>query len=338
MTDSDALVFLSREPLNAELRPERIRGAITPPGQHYIRDHFAIPSPPAHLAIGGLVANPLRFSVDDLRALPSRSLLVTLECAGNGRAYLEPPAPGEQWHLGAVGTAEWTGVPLRVLLERVKPRREVIEVLFTGADRGAPKDLGREIMFERSLPIADAMSDDVLVAYAMNGAPLRPEHGAPLRLVVPGWYGVASVKWLDRIRLMDRPFDGFFQKDRYVIDGEPLRSIAPRALITEPADGASQPRRPLVVRGKAWTGRSRIDLVEVSSDSGYSWHPASLGPEVSSHAWRDWTITIEPGERSELSILAFATTAEGEQQPTKQVWNKLGYANNAARPMRVIIG
>ena len=168
MTDSDALVFLSHEPLNAELRPDRIRGAITPPGQHYIRDHFAIPSPPAYLAIGGLVANPLRFSVDDLRALPSRSLLVTLECAGNGRAYLEPPAPGEQWHLGAVGTADWTGVPLRVLLERVKPRREAIEVLFTGADLGVPKDLGREIMFERSLPIADAMSDDVLVAYAMN--------------------------------------------------------------------------------------------------------------------------------------------------------------------------
>ncbi len=334
---SDDLVYLTREPLNAEVRPERIAGIITPAGQHYVRDHFPIPAAPDHVEVGGLVDAPLRLSLTELRAMPSRALTVTLECAGNGRAYLDPPAPGEQWHLGAVGTAEWTGVPLRAVLERARPRREAVEVLFAGADRGTPKDAGREIAFERSLPIADALSAGPLLAYAMNGETLPPEHGAPLRLVVPGWYGVASVKWLARIEVIDRAFDGFYQKERYVIDGKPLRTIAPRAIITSPGDGARLPRVPFVVRGLAWTGRSAIESVEVSSDGGYSWHPAALHETVSPYAWRGWSITIDPGDRAELAILGYASTAEGEQQPTKAVRNSLGYANNAARPVRVTI-
>jgi DMSO/TMAO reductase YedYZ molybdopterin-dependent catalytic subunit len=335
---SDDLVYLSREPLNAEVRPERITGAITPAGRHYVRDHFAIPTtPPDHLAIDGLVEAPTRLGIADLRAMPARTLTVTLECAGNGRAFLDPPAPGEQWRLGAVGTSEWTGVPLRAVLERARPRKEAIEMLFVGADRGTPKDLGREIAFERSLPIADAMSVGPLLAYAMNGAPLPPEHGAPLRLVMPTWYGMASVKWLAQIRAIDRAFDGFFQKDRYVIGTAPLRTIAPRALITSPADGARVPRAPFTVRGRAWTGRSSIDLVKVSADGGYSWHPATLEPAPSAHGWRGWSITVDPGEQNELWVVAYASTAEGEQQPLRQVSNPLGYSNNAARPVHVSI-
>jgi DMSO/TMAO reductase YedYZ molybdopterin-dependent catalytic subunit len=334
---SDDLVYVTREPLNAEVRPERITGTITPVGQHYVRDHFPIPTPPDHINVDGLVASPLRLSLAELRAMPARTLTVTLECAGNGRAFLDPPAPGEQWHLGAVGTAEWTGVPLRVVLERARPRKEAVEILFAGADRGTPKDLGRDIAFERSTPIADAMSDAPLLAYAMNGTPLAPEHGAPLRLVMPGWYGMASVKWLVNIRAIDRAFDGFFQKARYVIGDTPLRAIAPRAIITSPADGARLPRGPLVVRGRAWTGRSSIDRVEVSADGGYSWHPAALEPAMSPYAWRGWSITLDPGDRSELSSVAYATTAEGEQQPTTQRRDPLGYCNNAAQPVRVAI-
>jgi DMSO/TMAO reductase YedYZ molybdopterin-dependent catalytic subunit len=334
---SDDLVYLGREPLNAELRPERITSLITPAGQHYIRDHFAVPTPPDHLEIAGLVDAPARISLSELRAMPSRGLTVTLECAGNGRAYLEPPAPGEQWHLGAVGTAEWTGVPLSAVLERARPRRDAVEVLFRGADHGTPKDVGREIPFERSLPIADALADGPLLAYAMNGEAMPPEHGAPLRLIVPGWYGMASVKWLARIEVIGRAFDGFFQKDRYVIDGTPLRTIAPRAVVTSPGDGARLPRAPFVVRGMAWTGRSAIDSVEVSADGGFSWHPAVLHEPVSPYAWRGWSITIDPGDRADLSVLAYASTAEGEQQPTKNVRTALGYANNAARPVRVTI-
>lgn len=335
---SDDLVYVTREPLNAELRPERITGTITPAGMHYVRDHFTIPAPPDHLEIGGLVESPMALTLADLRAMPARTLTVTLECAGNGRAFLDPPAPGEQWRLGAVGTAEWTGVPLRAVLDRARPKKEATELLFAGADRGTPKDLGREISFERSLPIADAMSDGPLLAYAMNGAPLPPEHGAPLRLVMPGWYGVASVKWLAQIRAIDRAFDGFFQKQRYVIGTTPLRTMAPRALITSPADGARLPRASFTVRGRAWTGRSSIDRVEVSSDGGYSWHPAALEPAASPYAWRGWSITLDPGDRTELSVLAYASTAEGEQQPLTQNRNPLGYSNNAARPIRVVIG
>lgn len=334
---SDDLIYLGREPLNAELRPERITELITPAGQHYVRDHFAIPAAPDHLEIDGLVEAPTRLALADLQAMPARTLTVTLECAGNGRAFLDPPAPGEQWRLGAVGTAEWTGVPLRTVLERARPRTETIELLFVGADRGTPKDAGREIAFERSMPIADAMSDGPLLAYAMNGAPLAPEHGAPLRLVVPGWYGMASVKWLAHIRAIARAFGGFYQRDRYIIDGRPLRAIAPRALITSPADGARLPRRPFVVRGRAWSGRSAVESVEVSSDGGYGWHPAALEAPVSPFAWRAWSITIDPGERRELAVLAYASTADGEQQPLAQVRNDLGYANNAARPIRVVL-
>ncbi len=337
MAEKDDLVYLTRDPLNAEVRLERVRELITPAGQHYVRGHFPIPVPPADLEVGGAVDQGRRFTLDELRSLPSRTLVVTLECAGNGRRFLDPPAPGEQWGLGAVGTAEWAGVPLRAVLERVRPRRDAVEVLFVGADRGVPAGLSSTIRFERSLPLADAMSEDVILAYTMNGAPLPIEHGAPLRLVVPGWYGMASVKWLTGISVLTEPFGGFFQKDRYVSDGRPLRTIAPRAVITEPADGARVPPSTLVVRGRAWSGRAPIESVEVSSDNGYSWHPATLGAARSPYAWREWTTRIEPGDRNDLVILAYAVTADGEQQPTTQVRDALGYANNAAQPVRVRI-
>jgi DMSO/TMAO reductase YedYZ molybdopterin-dependent catalytic subunit len=338
MADTGDLVYLSRDPLNAEVRLERVHGALTPRGQHYVRDHFAIPDAPDHVEVDGAVESPLRIAVDELRAMAAQRISVTLECAGNGRAYLDPPAPGEQWHLGAVGTAEWRGVPLRAVLERARPTREAVEVLFVGADHGMQRDVGRDIAFERSLPLPDALADGPLLAYAMNGEPLSPEHGAPLRLVVPRWYGMASVKWLAHIRLLTKPFDGFFQKDRYVIDGRPLREIAPRAVITTPADGAHVPREPFTVRGLAWSGRAPIESVEVSSDGGYSWHPARLEEVTSRVAWRRWSITIDPGDRADVSIIAYAVTADGEQQPLRQARTALGYANNAARPIRVFIG
>ena len=331
----DELVYVSREPLNAETRLDRQQGLITSNREHYIRDHFAIPLAPAELVVDGAVEMPLVLTVAGLRAMSSKTIAVTLECAGNGRAFLDPSAPGEQWRLGAVSTAEWTGVALRDVLATASPRASAVEVLFVGADSGSPAGLGREISYERSLPLADALRDDVLLAYAMNGEPLPPEHGAPLRLVVPGWYGMASVKWLARIRLIERAFDGFYQKDRYVIDGQPLRDIAPRAVITEPADGARLSRSRIVVRGRAWSGHAPVDSVEVSSDGGFSWHPAELGPEISPYAWREWTTSVEPGVRTDISILAYAVDTDGEQQPIAQRRTDLGYMNNAAQPIMV---
>jgi DMSO/TMAO reductase YedYZ molybdopterin-dependent catalytic subunit len=333
--NDDDLVYLGRDPLNAETRLDRQQGPITPNSRHYIRDHFAIPPAPAELVVDGAVDTPMRLGIAELRAMPSRSLAVTLECAGNGRAFLQPAAPGEQWGLGAVSTAEWTGVALRDVLAAASPRATAVEVLFAGADRGTPKDVGREIAFERSLPLADALRDEVLLAYAMNGEPLPPEHGAPLRLVVPGWYGMASVKWLARVSLIERAFDGFYQKHRYVIGHQPLREMAPRAVITEPVDGARVPRAPIAVRGRAWSGHAPIDSVEVSSDGGFSWHPAKVTAALSPYSWCEWTITIEPGLRTDIAILAYAVDAHGEVQPIKPRQTALGYMNNAAQPIHV---
>jgi DMSO/TMAO reductase YedYZ molybdopterin-dependent catalytic subunit len=334
---ADELVYLSREPLNAETPLERQVGVITPAARHYVRDHFAIPQAPERLAIDGAVRTPLQLDVDEIRSLPPRSLVVTLECAGNGRAFIEPPVSGEQWRTGAVGTAEWTGASLRTILEMAGPLATAVEVLCVGADAGVPADVGSRIRYERSLPIADAVRDDILVAYAMNGADLPPAHGAPLRLVVPGWYGMASVKWLARLRLLERKFEGFFQVNRYVIGDRPLREIAARALITWPHDGERLAARPFVARGYAWSGGGDLARVEISADGGKSWRDAALGGALSRYAWRQWDAEVTPRTGGRLLLLARAVTADGATQPLDEVRNALGYANNAARPVRIEI-
>jgi DMSO/TMAO reductase YedYZ molybdopterin-dependent catalytic subunit len=342
MTETDRMnagepIYLTREPVNAETPLDRQVGAITPASRHYIRDHFAIPPAPERLAIDGAVRAPLQLTLDDIRALPSRSVVVTLECAGNGRAFLDPPVPGEQWRTGAVGTAEWTGAPLRTVLEMAGPLSSAVDVLCVGADAGTPAGVGARIAYERSLPIADASRDDVLLAYAMNGDALPPEHGAPLRLIVPGWYGMASVKWLAHLRLLDRSFEGFFQTKRYVVGERPLREIAVRALIVWPGEGDRLAARPFVTRGYAWSGRGDLARVELSDDGGRTWRDATLGTALSPYAWRPWHATVAPGARGQLMLLARAVTGTGTTQPLEQARNALGYENNAVRPVRIEI-
>ena len=332
---ADDLVYLSRDPLNAETPLERQVGVITPASRHYVRDHFAIPAGPDRLAIDGAVRTPLELDVDQIRSMPPRSLVVTLECAGNGRAFLDPPVAGEQWRTGAVGTAEWTGTPLRAVLQMAEPLSSAVEVLCIGADTGTPADVGKRIAYERSLPIADALRDDVLLAYAMNGNDLPPEHGAPLRLVVPGWYGMASVKWLARLRLLERRFDGFFQTDRYVVGDRPLREIAARALISWPRDGERLAKRPFVARGYAWSGRGDLARVEVSTDGGGSWQDATLSDGTGRYAWRQWHAAVSPRASGQLVLVARAVTNAGTTQPLDEVRNERGYENNAARPVLV---
>jgi DMSO/TMAO reductase YedYZ molybdopterin-dependent catalytic subunit len=270
---------------------------------------------------------------DEVRTLPTRTLMVTLECAGNGRKFLEPPTPGEQWGLGAVGTAEWTGAALHSVLDHAW-LPTAVEVLFRGADEGTPKDLGRRIAYERSLPIDIASGDDILVAYAMNGEPIPPEHGGPLRLVVPGWYGMASVKWLAEIRMVDRPFEGFFQKARYVIDGRPLRGIEPRALIVSPGDGADGSGS-LEVRGYAWSGRAPVERIDLS-DKGVFLASKTVPANAPPFAWHEFLfrVSLAPGEHV---LVARATDSAGNTQPPAPPWNSLGYANNAVRPIRILV-
>jgi DMSO/TMAO reductase YedYZ molybdopterin-dependent catalytic subunit len=329
----DERVILTREPLNAETRLDRQEGPITPTRHHYVRSHFSFPPAPGAVAIGGAVRAGRTISLDDLRAYPARTAAVTLECAGNGRSFMRPPAPGEQWALGAVSTAEWTGVTLRTLLEPSGLSSAAVEIRFRGADGGPVKDAGGEIAFERSLPLSRALADDVLVAYAMNGAPIPAEHGAPIRLIVPGWYGMASVKWLAEIEVLEQPFRGFYQAARYVIGDAPIRAIKPRAVITAPlgeiAAGVT------TVHGYAWSGQGSIVRVDLSTDGGASWLEARLGPETAPAAWREWRCDWTAGAGAH-DLLARATDATGEAQPLSQRANPLGYLNNAAQPVRVV--
>jgi DMSO/TMAO reductase YedYZ molybdopterin-dependent catalytic subunit len=327
------LLVLSEEPLNAETKLNEKTPVITPAGRHYVRTHFSIPTGPRSIVIAGAGMGSATISVDEIRALRPRSMVVTLECAGNGRRFLDPKVPGEQWGLGAVGTATWTGASLRDVLDRVAIPTGTAEVLFRGADEGVPNDLRRRIPYERSLPIDIALGDDILLAYAMNEEPIPPEHGGPLRLIVPSWYGMASVKWLAEIRMLDRPFDGFFQKDRYVIDDRPLRRIEPRAVIAWPADGA-EVSGPLEVRGYAWSGHAPIERVEISESGGKQLGSATLRTDATPYAWREFAfrLSVEPGDHV---LVARAIDRKGNTQPLEPRWTGLGYANNAVRPTRI---
>ena len=327
------LLVLSEEPLNAETKLDDLSGAVLPAGRHYVRTHFAIPTGPRELSITGAVRKSRSVSLDAVRMLPSRTFAVTLECAGNGRKFMEPPVPGEQWGLGAVGTAQWTGAPLHSVVEG-EWLPSAVDVVFRGADKGTPKDLGRRIAYERSLPIDLARGNDILVAYAMNGQPIPPEHGGPLRLIVPGWYGMASVKWLAEVRVLDGPFEGFFQKDRYVIEGAPLRGIEPRAVITSPVDGADLSRGSVEIRGYAWSGRAPLDRVEVSADGKEPLAKMTAPSDANHFAWQEFAfeISLDPGEHT---LVARAFDRDDNSQPLSPRWNALGYANNAVRPTRV---
>ncbi len=331
------LVVLSRDPLNAETPLVRQLGTITPVAQHYVRSHFAAPAAPRSIAFDGRVERPFAIAPDELRSLPARSLVVTLEGAGNGRSFLDPPAPGEQWGLGAVGTAEWTGVPLSELLTRAGLLPDAKEIVFRGADQGEPEGLGRAIAFERSLTVEQAARGDALLAYAMNGQPLTPDHGAPVRLVVPNAYGMASVKWLKQVSVVANEFAGFFQRERYVIDGKPLGPIEPRAVVVEPAEDARLDLGENLIRGYAWSGREAIAGVDVSTDGGRTWRAAKLAPAISAFAWREWHYQWD-ALRGEATIVAIAVTRMGQRQPLGAVRNDLGYSNTGAQPVRVKVG
>lgn len=338
---------------NHALPLEALRWPVTPPGLHYVLVHYDIPAvdPAAwRLQIGGRVARPRSLSLAQLRALPAVTRAVTLECAGNGRALLEPRPISQPWLTEAVGTAEWTGVPLARLLDDAGLGDDVVELLFSGLDRGVED--GVEQRYERSLPLADARAGDVLLAYAMNGAPLPPQHGFPLRLVVPGWYGMAHVKWLGAITALTEPFAGYQQAVGYRLyasedeaaegGGAPVTRIAPRSLTIPPGIPDFLTRERVlgagrcVLAGRAWSGRAPIARVEVSADGGERWSDAALDPPLGPHAWRGWTWAWDatPGD---WTLCSRATDAAGATQPLTPVWNVKGYVNNAVERIPVTV-
>jgi DMSO/TMAO reductase YedYZ molybdopterin-dependent catalytic subunit len=330
---------------------EALREAVTPIGLHYLLIHYDIPQVDvAHwrLDVDGRVGTQLSLDLDELRALPSHEVVATMECAGNGRARLAPRPVSQPWLLEAVGTGRWRGVRLRDLLDRAGVEPGTAEVLFTGLDRGIEN--GEEQFFQRSLSLADAGHADVLLAYELNGVPLPPQHGFPLRLLVPGWYGMTNVKWLSRITLIEEPFTGYQQARGYRLrqtdedDGEPLSRMFPRALMVPPGipDFMTRERTvhtgALTIEGRAWSGHAAVTAVEVSTDDGATWHEARLDPpEHGEWAWRRWSYdwsAVEPGRH----VLACRARDEaGNAQAAEPRWNVGGYANNEVQRVTVTV-
>ncbi|GAA3387704.1 sulfite oxidase [Streptomyces roseoviridis] len=336
---------------NHGLPLEALRYDVTPPGLHYVLVHYDIPAAGAddwRLTVGGRVGRPLSLDPAALRARPAVTRRVTLECAGNGRARLVPRPVSQPWLVEAVGTADWTGVPLAALLAEAGVGEGAAEVVFTGADHGVER--GVEQDYQRALPLSLAADParDVLVAYAMNGAPLPPQHGFPLRLVVPGWYGMASVKWLRDITVTDTPFTGFQQTAayRYRQDpdepGTPVDVIKPRALMIPPGfpDFMSRARvvrpGPVPLAGRAWSGHGPVVRVELSTDGEETWTDTEVSPDPAGPwAWAAWhtTWTAAPG-RYRLSVRA--TDAAGHTQPLTAPWNRGGFGNNLVHRVEVV--
>ena len=340
------LVVHRAHPLNCETSvPALIGGVVMPNARFYVRNHFQIPDLDAatwRLDVDGLVDRPLRLSLADLEHLPSSTLAVTLECAGNGRSFMEPPTPGEQWRLGAVSTAEWTGVPLTEVLDRAGPRPGARTVVFRGADRGAVEGEPGTTRFERGLSLDDVRDCEALLAYAMNGEPLPVAHGFPVRLIVPSWYAVASVKWLTEIEVTDRPFAGYYQEARYQyewerdggVEREPVRLQQVRALVTQPRPGDAITGGELVVRGVAWSGAAPVARVEVSVGNN-PWQQATLVGDRRRHSWRWWELIVPVEGTGPTTVRARATDLAGRTQPDEPVWNRLGYGGNAVQQIEV---
>jgi len=324
---------LRDDPLNCEVRLSRlVEGQVTPNDRFYVRSHFPVPAIDAdrwRLEVHGLVRTPLGLSLDDLKQMPSRTRAVTLECAGNGRSFFSPAIEGEPWSLGAVSTAEWTGVLLSDILGMAALDPGATELIFRGAEG-----------FERSLELEAAHATPVLLVYAMNGQPLPADHGFPLRAIVPGWYAVASVKWLTEIELTDRPFEGFFQTQRYVYEwtggAEPVTRQKVRSVITQPAEGETLRPGDLTIRGLAWSGSAPVTRVQVRLGNG-AWKDAELN-EAQPYAWRAWELTTTVERSGVLAIRSRATDASGETQPDHAQWNRLGYGNNSIQKVTVRIG
>jgi DMSO/TMAO reductase YedYZ molybdopterin-dependent catalytic subunit len=328
---------------------EALRYPITPTGLHYLLIHYDIPAVNTdgwRLKISGQVAKPLELTLEEIKKRPRRTIPVTMECAGNGRALLAPRRISQPWLLEAIGNAEWTGTPLRSILQEAGVSADAAEIVFTALDQGVEGDQVQH--YQRSLTVDEAIRDEVLLVYEMNGEPLPPQHGYPLRLLKPGWYGMASVKWLDRIEAVAEPFQGYqmVRAYRYAQSaedpGEVVDVIRPRALMIPPGipDFMTRDRLvdagPVTLTGKAWAGHSGVSRVEVSVEGGATWFEAQLGESGSPHAWKTWTFgwNATPGA---YMLHVRASDVHGNVQPAVQQWNFGGYGNNGVQRVKVVV-
>jgi DMSO/TMAO reductase YedYZ molybdopterin-dependent catalytic subunit len=350
---SGGLIIRQKEPNNLETPFDEVDSFLTPMELFYIRSHF--PTPKLEIAsyqlhVDGAVRNPFSLSYNELRDMPSETRVATLECAGNSRVFLVPQAEGAQWELGAVGNAEWTGVPLGALLERAGMEEDACEVVLEGADQGTPKEPPippGPISYARSLPRDKAIQREVLIAYQMNGRDLPRDHGYPVRAIVPGHYGMASVKWLTRIHAVREPFRGYWQTSDYGywdhLDGKPVRrALAEMKLKSEIARprvyetlGANEV---YTIFGAAWAGETEVTEIAVSTDGGQTWAKAEFLDPAQRHAWRRWKFDwLTPKKLGQYTLLARAKGADGSVQPDNHDQNYGSYAINHPLPIEVFV-
>jgi DMSO/TMAO reductase YedYZ molybdopterin-dependent catalytic subunit len=345
---SGRLLVHSARPEDFETPRQLLTSWLTPNELFYVRSHFytpAIQESAWRLQVDGDVDHPLSLSLSELKQMQSTSPVVTLECAGNGRAFFQPPVAGVQWRHGAVGTARWTGVRLRDVLRRAAIKAGASHVWFDGADVGT----GRAPDFIRNVTIDKAMHPDTLLAYEMNDQPLPVAHGFPLRAIVPGWEGAYSVKWLTRIRVAEREHEGAFVQTSYrypkrpVLPGTavapadtvPLQGMVVKSLITSPATEAVVPVGRVTIAGFAWAGESDIRQVDVSTDHGRTWSPARLGRDRAPYAWRQFAYDWHLREPGAYLVMSRATDTRGRVQPVVAEWNPAGYLWNGVDQMRI---
>ena len=337
-----------QDPENSETPLNDLRSWVTPNRLFFVRNHFDVPEiEPSEwrLKVGGLVEKKIELDLPLIERLPARSVFATMECAGNGRSFLEQSTHGVQWGAGAIGHAEWTGVPLRLALEMAKPKAGAREVVFTGADRGTEPDHPQTMAFARSLPLDTALGEDVLLATRMNGEPLTPEHGYPLRLIVPGWYGVASVKWLTGIHVTDKEFEGYYQSTKYTVRRRTARGMQvevvgemqPKSEILQPVDHGKVGVGLNRVLGVAWAGPDAVAAVEVSTDDGRNWTQASLIGITAPYSWTMWDYSWRPQQTGPCRILSRAVSASGRMQPMRHEPLHGGYLIHHSRPITVSV-
>jgi sulfite oxidase len=343
------LVARSVRPPDFETPVALLDSFLTPNDVFYVRCHMPVPAQLDEaawkLGVQGEVGTPLSLSVAELKQMPAASVTVTLECAGNGRVFFDPPVAGIQWRKGAVGTSKWTGVRVAELLKRAGAKPGMTHLHVSGADR----PMGTQPPFVRQVPMAKALDPDTIVAYAMNDQPIPAAHGFPLRLVVPGWEGAYAIKWLNTITVANKEEPGFWVQTGYryptkrvapgaAVDAKdlaPLTGLVVKSLITRPTEGAVVPPGPVTVAGFAWAGERDIAKVDISVDSGATWQAAKLSGQAVKYAWRRFEFTFTATTQDTHTILSRATDSRGAVQPVVPAWNPSGYLWNAPDQVRI---
>jgi len=345
------LITREKKPLNLEFPFPTLQERITPNNLFFVRSHFNIPKIDAaswHLIIGGEVNQEITLTYAEIRKLPSKTVMATIECAGNGRANLAPKVKGLSWEQGGIGNANWTGVPLSVLLDKAGIKAGTVEIILEGEDQGEvtdePKSPGT-IKFARSMPLAHARQAEVIIAYQMNGKDLSAEHGFPVRAIIPGWYGMASVKWLTKITATAIPFDGYWQTLEYAYwkrkDGLP--TLTPVTTLQVKAEISRPVLHELItagttyrVFGAAWVGENNLSKVEVSTDEGKTWQAGKLLDKAVQNAWQlweyNWAVPKTPGR---YKLMARATDQKGNMQPDHHDPDRRNYMVNFMTPIEV---